>query len=221
MTFRASFEITGTWTSVSNKAERDILSFAHLPSGWYYGKGKRINRAVVLDALLVKSTLMTLGAAVVEAFPKSDGSIVVSGIRKDDVVDVTCHGSQKYDFYIERAKEEMVDVAEVSLHRISSQIRFLGWRAWISSDYSTPVTTHGRGVASIAQQFRNLKMVSPSLMKVAPDGAVDRYVVTSHYTTTPTGLADIPQSSFGLADQASQSMNSYKILLKQGTYAIS
>lgn len=221
MTFHAIFEVTGTWTSVSRKAERDILSFASLPRGWHFGRGIPIPRKVISDALYIKSKMVDLGATTIEAFPKISGSIVVSAIKGEDSVDITCYGNGKYDFYVERANQELIDVSKTSFSRLAAQVRFLGWRETTWSDSFTRGTTHGRKVASIAKQFRNLKTDFLSLTIPAHDGAAVRRVNTYHYSTTPSASAASHQFFFVSAAPNSQITIYNKTQLKQETIVTS
>lgn len=184
-----------TWVSVSSKVERQILAFAHLSDGWNYGRGKASSSKTIRNALWIRSKLSELGATTIEAFPKGDGGIVVSGLAKKDIVDVTCTVDGQYDIYIERDGLQILDSDNVSYATLVSHVRFLGWRAIPFSDFSIPSIFRGRKVGSTVQQFKNRKMAFQSSTNVAHSVAAARNVATSKYSTRTELVVHLRSSS--------------------------
>ncbi|WP_421997808.1 hypothetical protein [Reyranella sp.] len=85
---------------LSDSTARKISQFAHLSAGWDYGRGGPIRSEVIEAALQWNVILKRLGAEETNAFPGTDGEIVVSGdfaadhfeiIVEDDLACVLAH----------------------------------------------------------------------------------------------------------------------------------
>lgn len=206
--------------SVSDSVVAKILSFARLEKGWHYGNGQPSTKNIVGTALRLRAKLNILGADTIEAFPRLDGSIVVSAINGTTVVDVTCRTDGNFDLYIEMNDKVTLDVEEVVYSEIVARIRFLEWRGSSRYAYFTPCISPTSEGDSIAPPFSRPTMVSPSLTAFVPSVVAEPNVSTSP-TTTHREFPALRLYSSGSISRAYQNMSSDKIRLKPGTHVTS
>ena len=202
-------------------AVRRVLSFADLPAGWYFGSGLKPTDKCIDEALRVITSFRDFHPSNIEVFPREDGGIVVSAIKHDDVIDVTCYGMDYFDVYIERASAEAADYEGISASEVQRQIRGLGWREKPPYGYSIRCTTRTHANASIAQLFNHPKTDFQSLMMHA-QLAVQEKSAAMYRTSTPKEFQAIPQSfSASSSSNFPMASTSSKILQRQAMYVTS
>jgi hypothetical protein len=206
--------------SVSEKAEKDIISFQTLPFGWHFGRGRPASSDAVAEALRMRGLLLQLGAKKIEAFPRTSGEIVVSALNGPDTVDVTCSGNGSYDLFIERDDATVVDEKRVSLRKLAEMVRFLGWREAVSSGYFTRDTTLGRGVDLTVQLYRNLPTVFPSLTRPARH-AVAHVFAHTYLDSMKKESRGLPLSFSDSTSEKSRVVYSHKTPQRRVTHATS
>jgi hypothetical protein len=184
-------------SSVQSGLVARILSFASLPHGWHYGSGSPAKISTVVNALMVRTMLVQLGAKQVEAFPIKDGGILVSGINLPDVVDVTCHVSGSLTVSIERGGEEVAYKDDVSSKELAERVKFLEWKDQLQSDSVTLSTIPTFSDASRAKQSKPPTTVSLWSMRPVPLGSAEANANTFRVSTT-AGSVGRRQYSSGL-----------------------
>jgi hypothetical protein len=202
--------------SVSDKVVAKVLSFAHLPLGWHYGRGGPATESTVRRALATREFLMTQGANSIEAFLREDRSIVISAFNEADQVDVTVAKSGSYDIFVERNEDTLLDEEGLDFSKVAAYVRFLGWKETLRSGSSTRAISRTRRVALIAPQFSHRTMELPLLMKLAPfehRNAPAHMLQYSTQSASPVGH----RFSSGSTSARSQSTPSPKIRLRPAT----
>lgn len=119
-------------------AERDavvqrIRSFADLPAGWCYGRGRAIDRAVRNDALTVNSELRRNRVGRVEVFPGADGTVLVSAVDGPYSIEVRCYGSGLFGVTIDESDQSIIDLDRVRSKDLESIISEFAWPSKKSS----------------------------------------------------------------------------------------
>jgi hypothetical protein len=107
-----------------------ILSFTHLPEGWYFGAGHPPTGDTIASAITIAHTLRDIGAKPLEAFPDADGSILIIGYRGgDESVEILTHAGGRFDFAYEKGEDLVESLPGLNLHQARQKIRALMWQA--------------------------------------------------------------------------------------------
>jgi hypothetical protein len=138
----------------SDPLVEQILSFAQLPAGWNYGRGAPANWNTAIAALKIRALLSDVGANVIEAFPMSDGSILVSGIRLPEVIDVVVRNTNSFSLSLERDGEDVYGVDHADWKQLELKLRDLAWKEKRSSDSFIRGITLTHSNASKAKQWK-------------------------------------------------------------------
>lgn len=174
-----------------------IRSFGRLRSGWHYGRGVHAPTHVQEAAMLVRLRFVDLGSDGMEAFPKVDGGIVVTGFCGEDAAHVTCRPDGKFNLYIERSGEDIFDDEALVYESVLAELRNLRWKEKRSSDACTLGITLGVLDALTVRPSRLPTMGSQLSMTRVLDEPVVRNVVT--YRATTQASPENRQYSYGYA----------------------
>jgi hypothetical protein len=180
-----------------SKVAKVIQSFASFANGWHYGRGVPSDRSTTSEALRVASVLFYSGSEDVEAFLKTDGSIVVSGHRGAVSVDVVVTGSEKMAFFVEHDGVDEAEALSGDLGNVCDEIRRLGWLQGPWFDSFTPDTTLGQSRGSIALLFKSPQTAFRYSTRIAPSNQAGPAANISRNFMIPRQSAGNRQYSFG------------------------
>ena len=144
-----------------------IRSFLSKPNGWHYGAGLPATGIAAKRAIETANLLSLMQGIVIEAFPRTDGGIVVSGVNDETVVDLVISPDGFIDVYIEQGDADELVRSKTNLPFIRSYLEFLGWKVTSSSGFFTRSTTATRVADSRVPQSPPQEMGYRLLMKRA------------------------------------------------------
>ncbi|MBJ3763388.1 hypothetical protein ILP92_11590 [Maribius pontilimi] len=179
------------------KAVDRVLSFYNRPDGWHYGKGHAATIASVNSALRVVSTMNSMELDTIEVFPRTDGGIVVSGIRGEQVVDFAVSADGIIDVYEERDDEDLLIRENADYAFVRRYLEDLGWKESGLSGYFIQTTSVMRVADLIAQQSPPPAMDYRLSMKPARTAKAVPYASTVE-SAIPLEYPESQQSSRGL-----------------------
>ncbi|MCG8026416.1 MAG: hypothetical protein N0E59_08885 [Candidatus Thiodiazotropha taylori] len=103
-------------TTDQSKTEEIIRSFGDLEPGWDYGTGVPSPQRIVFQALAIVSAFTSNGVLVTDAFPGTDGEIVVSGYLDDNYLEFVVTLNDGIE-YCRESNDVEVDEATNLTHR--------------------------------------------------------------------------------------------------------
>ena len=144
-------------TPIKDDLERMIAekihSFADLPDGWHYGIGTGAVGAAVDAALNVNSLLVDYGARNIEVFPGVDGSVLVSGYRSRDTLEILCRPTGGLGLVYEVDETTVDERPSISMDDVEE---FLGGLEWL------PQNLFVRCTQSISAEKKTASLAWPS-----------------------------------------------------------
>ncbi len=120
---------------------KKIDGFAALPVGWHFGDGIGAVAAAMQSAHAVNSLLADYGARNIEAFPCTDGGILIHGYGSRDILEIQCDPDGGVHLSHEREGDFVEDREAVSIGGVESYLGDLAWLSISSFEFFTYSTT--------------------------------------------------------------------------------
>lgn len=168
----------------SDRVSRQIELFGHLEDGWCYGKGRAPSAGMRSRAKNVVGLLRRLGVDKFEAFPSTDGEILVSGrIAKNYFVEVLCLLTGNYDLVVTRKNEILVEEDGISQMEMLAGVLRAAWKARNSTGSFIRCSTALKKSALKAPHLAPLVMDVPLFAQNAPMKRVGANALISQNST--------------------------------------
>lgn len=177
----------------TNQPRREFIarlrSFASLPAGWNYGRGVSFQQDTIDRAMTMAWTLLGLGLRRLEAFPGTEGEVLVLGrTGVGTSVEVTILAEGGCDVLIEKDGAVTVDLEMVSEEAAAGLISVNVWQKNISFGSFIHYNTATKTNVSRASPSKPHLTVRQSSVLNAPAKQVALNVNTSHATTRTKSL---------------------------------
>ena len=136
--------------------ENKIKGFRELPRAWNFGKGHSPEDWTVETAIVLNSKARTLGFMETDAFPGTDGEIMVTIYFHNHYLEFTIEPTRKITFYRERNKIEISYQEEVSVEDAKAKLMEFGNEIWKSSVYFIKDTTIGESIGLLVSPSKTI-----------------------------------------------------------------
>ncbi len=156
--------------SDSDQITMEILSFRRLKAGWYFGVGDPPSAYVAVLALHVANLARQYGATSVEAFPDSDGGILIAGYYEQETVEIFCQPDGMVTFTHEKDDREVNSITQLDARDVASHLGALKWQEQNSSDFFTRFISAGKNrdtKVSLSRTLLREEFLS-SILRVSP-----------------------------------------------------
>jgi hypothetical protein len=114
-----------------------ILSFARLPFGWHYGEGRPIDKKVIQRALAILWRLYRLADS--DAFPGSDGEIMVTGYEGDHYIEAIVENDGSVSLTYEFKDSEIFAQERMSAEEADAKLMEIAGQIWNISAFYIPI----------------------------------------------------------------------------------
>src|ERR1017187_3275031 len=140
--------ITGSATYSLSTTDRKIASFANLRPGWDYGRGGPIPAGTRELASVWNYFLQSLGFLDTDAFPGSDGEIIVGAGYGDDYFEVIIEPDNTISVGYDFKNKQVLYKPKMSPTNAAQLVLQLAGRGekWNLSDYFTQINTAKGGI---------------------------------------------------------------------------
>ena len=115
-----------------NKTMKKILKFKEYSEGWNYGRGKTFSDDAIESALAIEILLRRVGIPETDAFPGSDGDIMVTGYDGSLYWEFTLEWDNTVTFITEKDDRIVEEYEGLSLRDVVSKILSLASREEIT-----------------------------------------------------------------------------------------
>lgn len=105
-------------------------SFRNLPTGWSYGRGGPISEDVISDAKEIYESLVGLGLSRTNAFPGTDGEILVTAYHGSHYVSITIEKNHLFSYRHEQGDIDHSEHENVRREEVKSAIRMSARIIW-------------------------------------------------------------------------------------------
>lgn len=108
--------------------EDRIRSFGGLEAGWHYGAGVPVTQKAVSIGLQLSNLLSGYEIRAIEAFPDTEGGLIVSVHYGRDLIDISSDANGNLDILREVDGEEIESLEQVNLYSVYQYVQGLKWR---------------------------------------------------------------------------------------------
>lgn len=161
----------GVVAPLFNRTTSKIRSFGSLPNGWHFGVGRAPTNEMVSKALAWHDELLRLGFVVTDAFPGTNGEIMVTGYEGLHYVEILLETDATISLVHERDGAEVTRLDHAMPSRVSETIKDIAGAIWSTSGYFT----------------RNISTASAMSSKAWPSGSM----TTARPSSTSSALLDV------------------------------
>lgn len=185
------------WVSdLVSATSQKIASFRSLPLGWHYGQGGPLSDIVINEALQIDSYYRQLGFTTTDAFPGTNGELMITAYRGPHCIETVISRDMRYSVTHERDDTEIsaiLDTDHTAAKRTIKRIRGGIWRSLGSSDLSMERSTTKGGRSLQGSRLKTQVMAGfLPFSGTAWMPQSDQFVSTSGSITQRESLA-IPQ----------------------------
>ncbi|WP_419728223.1 hypothetical protein [Lichenicola sp.] len=122
-----------------------LEGFSNLPVGWNYGAGVAPTRRAIALATAFVSIYQNCGFPTTDAFPGTDGEIMITAYEGDHYVEITLETDGKIRFVYEVENEEKIYKEGLSIYQAAELLSTVAEQVeavrWPSLESSIPFTT--------------------------------------------------------------------------------
>lgn len=123
--------------STLTRTERKLRSFASLPNGWHYGKGRAISGDAIACAEKVYRALVIIGLSRTDAFPGADGEVQIAAYHGEHTVTVEVGSDLTLSLVHEVDDKECCAIDNVQLAAVKHALSNIADEIWGMSVLST------------------------------------------------------------------------------------
>lgn len=108
--------------SAVHPTTRKIQEFGERKKGWRWGEGVAFEQSILGSAIALNLEAIRFGFFTTDAFPGTDGSIMVTIYHRDQYLEFTIEPNGQVTFYHEQANEEVSYTEGLSLEEARTKI---------------------------------------------------------------------------------------------------
>ena len=151
-----NFSVVTDKDFVSATAKK-IKSFGLLPVGWHYGEGGPLSDVVINKAQEIDHLYRQLGLTVTDAFPGTDGALMITAYLGDQCIETIISADLRYSVMHEHDQTEILVEDNISESDAKRKIKKIGADIWSLFGLSTVSTTTRGESGSQASRSRTRK----------------------------------------------------------------
>jgi hypothetical protein len=138
---------------------RKISSFQLLPIGWDYGRGVPASTSTAERARSIYNSFTQLGFVETDAFPGSDGEIMVTAYKDDYYLECLVEIDGTYTIIAEKNRSEFLESSHVQERDALSAINKAAGVIWNTSNLSNQASMMSAGASSKALRLENRQVI--------------------------------------------------------------
>ncbi len=146
--------VSSVWVTMPEyRALRRINLFGKLKEGWDFGEGVPSPPGVVADAKTVLRTIVSCGIPKTDAFPGTDGEIIVTGYLERECFEFVVRIDRCVDIIIEQNDKEVFSTEGIALSKLPVVLNKNMEKQWHTSGSYTPLNMTAKNDNFEAQPF--------------------------------------------------------------------
>lgn len=173
LTNKADFEIRVALPQTLG--QKKITEFTKLAAGWNFGAGKEFLDRVIIQAKQADNLLVQLLAAPTDAFPGSNGEIMVTAYKDDYYLEYTLHGGDEFSVRAIKGNTVIQSASRVGQREALSNLVGVAQTIWGTSGSSTPnitMITAGTGsIGSLLMVYQPVGLPSSDVSALTEQGS--------------------------------------------------